>query len=163
MMRRIATTWLTLLLVATAVVGQQERVYTFHADISIELSGRIVVREEIKVYAAGIDFKRGITRSLPLTREGLRDKVSYKVQRVLRDGEEVDFFTEREGGALMVYLGDRDIYLEPGYYTYELFYSSDNQLGFFEEYDELYWNVNGLSDKPIDKVSCRVGYLMVLR
>ena len=155
-MRRFAFTCLALLLVATAVVGQQERVYTFHADISIEVSGRIVVREEIKVYAAGDEFKRGITRALPLTREGVRDKVSYKVQRVLQDGVEVNFFTEREGGYLMLYVGDRDVFLDPGYYRYEVFYTSDNQLGFFEEFDELYWNVNGLSDKPIDRVSCRV-------
>src|SRR5262249_23324937 len=31
--------------------------------------------------------------------------------------------------------------LPPGEHTYELRYRTDRQLGFFRDYDELYWNV----------------------
>jgi uncharacterized membrane protein YgcG len=42
-----------------------------------------------------------------------------------------------------VYIGAADVYLEEGYYTYRLRYRTDRQLGFFEDHDELYWNVTG--------------------
>lgn len=142
-----------------SLTAQEERVYTFHSDIDIQTDGKINIREEIKVYAAGNVFKRGITRALPVYRtnaDGKRVKVSYKIDKILKNGRKEKFFTKKEGGDLVIYVGKKNVILEPEYYTYEVFYSSKNQLGFFDEFDELYWNVNGASDNRTDMVSCRI-------
>ena len=42
-----------------------------------------------------------------------------------------------------MYIGDRDVYLTSGFYDYQISYRSSRQLGFFDDFDELYWNVTG--------------------
>ncbi len=141
------------------VMAQDEKVYTFHSDIRIDTSGVIAVREHIRVYAKGDVFKRGITRSLPLSRrdvDGNRINVNYNVSEVLQDGNPVNFFTKNEGGDLTIYVGEKDKFLQPGYYSYEILYETAGQIGFFTDYDELSWNVNALSDRTIDTVSAAI-------
>ncbi|MDY9918602.1 MAG: DUF2207 domain-containing protein [Proteiniphilum sp.] len=150
---------LLLLFSFTVLVAQEEKVYTFHSDINVDSSGVITVREHIRIYARGDLFKRGITRSLPLTRrdrEGNRIRMEYGVTEVRQDGNPVGFFTENEGGDMTIYVGERDILLQPGFYSYEIVYETAGQVGFFDEYDELSWNVNGESDRTIDSVSAVV-------
>ena len=72
------------------------------------------------------------------------------------DGKPVNYFTEKEGGDLVVYVGERDRYLSPGNYRYEILYETAGQIGFFADYDELSWNVNGLSEKTMDSVGAVV-------
>jgi hypothetical protein len=40
-------------------------------------------------------------------------------------------------------MGKKNVYLQPGEYTYTLTYRTDRQIGFFDDFDELYWNVTG--------------------
>ena len=35
------------------------------------------------------------------------------------------------------------MFLRPGEYTYTIRYRVDRELGFFKDFDELYWNVTG--------------------
>jgi hypothetical protein len=51
-----------------SIIAQEEKIYTFYSDVTIEESGMIRVKEEIRIFSKGDIFKRGITRSLPLTR-----------------------------------------------------------------------------------------------
>ena len=142
-----------------ALIAQEEKVYTFHSDISVDSSGIITVRENIRIYAKGDLFKRGVTRSLPLTRrdrEGSRIKMEYAVTEVLQDGNPTGFFTETREGNLVIYVGEKDIFLSPAFYSYEIVYETAGQVGFFADYDELSWNVNGESDRTIDSVSAVV-------
>ena len=139
-----------------ALIAQEEKIYSFHSDVEVEKSGIIQVREEIRIFSKGDIFKRGITRSLPLSRTDIQNnriRMDYTVSEVLMNDNPVNFFTEKEGGDLVIYVGERDIFLEPGFYNYEVHYETAGQIGFFEDYDELSWNVNGLSDKMIDSVS----------
>lgn len=141
------------------LMAQDEKVYTFHSDIRIDTSGVIAVREQIRVYAKGEVFKRGITRSLPLSRrdtDGNRISVNYNVTEVYQNGNPVNFFTKNEGGDLVIYVGEKNKLLQPGYYSYEILYETAGQIGFFTDYDELSWNVNAQSDKSIDTVSATI-------
>ncbi len=46
---------------------------------------------------------------------------------------------------------EKKVILPPGEYTYTFIYETDRQLGFFPEFDELYWNVTGNDwNFPID-------------
>lgn len=139
-----------------SIIAQEEKIYTFYSDVTIEESGMIRVKEEIRIFSKGDVFKRGITRSLPLTRRDIQNNrisIDYSVSEVLMNGSPVNYFTEREGGDLIIYVGDRNIFLDPGFYIYEIYYETAGQIGFYEDYDELSWNVNGISGKMIDSVS----------
>ncbi|MET0225400.1 MAG: DUF2207 domain-containing protein, partial [Dokdonella sp.] len=47
--------------------------------------------------------------------------------------------------------------LTPGEYAYELHYRTTRQLGFFDDHDELYWNVTGNGwEFPIDAASAAI-------
>ena len=142
-----------------SLTAQEEKMISFHADVSLGTTGMTTVREQIRIYAAGEIYKRGITRALPLSRRDRnnnRIKISYQMQEVLLEGRPVSFFTEKENDNLVIYVGEKDKLLEPGYYTYDILYETGGQVGFFEDYDELSWNVNGISDKTIDSVSAVV-------
>ncbi len=156
---RPVTILLLLIFSVLSLTAQEERMISFHADVSLDTTGITTVREQIRIYAAGEIYKRGITRALPLSRRDRDDnriKISYHVQEVLLEGRPVNFFTEKENDNLVIYVGEKDKLLEPGYYTYDILYETGGQVGFFEDYDELSWNVNGISDKTIDSVSAVV-------
>lgn len=44
---------------------------------------------------------------------------------------------------IRIYAGEESLYLDPGEYSYTFHYQTKRQLGFFTDYDELYWNVTG--------------------
>lgn len=158
-MRRILIGLILTMLLPVTLLSQEERIYTHHSDIVVDTSGVIRVSEKIKIFADGDLFKRGIARSLPRTRtdsENKRIKIQYDIIEVYKDGVEEPFFTEREGDYLVIYIGDKNRLLNPGFYEYEIVYESAGQLGFYEEFDELGWNVNGESDRPVDEVSCNI-------
>lgn len=136
--------------------AQEEKVYTFRSEVRVDTSGYISVREDVRVYVKGVIFKRGITRALPLIRsdkDGDKVPVDYDIESVKRDGEPESFFTEREGSDRVIYVGNKNVLLDNGWHVYTLDYKTAGQIGFFEGYDELTWNVNALSDYPLDTVS----------
>jgi len=151
-----------LLFCLTAVFGQQqkERVIRFHSDIQIDADGRIEVVEHIKLYAAGIDIKRGFARDLPLYREnkkGRRVRMDYKILSVRCNNVDTKYKTENENGNLAVYIGDEDVFLKAGEYDYIIRYQCYGHIGFFDDFDELYWNVTGTDWMfPIEKASAAI-------
>ena len=158
-MRSLLFTLLLAIAFPVALLSQEERIYTHHSDIVVDTSGVITINEKIRIYANGDLFKRGITRALPLTRtdaDGKRVKMNYSILEVYKDGEKESFFTEKEGGFIVLYVGNKNKTLSPGYYDYEIKYETGGQIGFFEDFDELGWNVNGESDRPVDLVSCEI-------
>jgi uncharacterized membrane protein YgcG len=55
------------------------------------------------------------------------------------------------------YVGSADRLVEPGRHEYQIRYRTDRQLGYFDDHDELYWNVTGNGwDLPIDAASAVV-------
>lgn len=143
----------------TGFVSGPEKILSFHADIDVDKNSGLSITEKIKVHSEGNEIKRGIFRSLPLVRN-LNDrtqKVKYNIVSVKKDGVDEDFHEEIEDGYLKVYVGNKDVILSPGDYNYEIKYTTEKQIGFFEKYDELYWNVNGNEwNFPVDSISATV-------
>jgi len=136
-----------------------ERIINFHANIDVDKNSGLNVTEKIKVHSLGDKIKRGIFRSLPLTRNlnNTTQKVQYNVIYVKKNGVDEDFHEEYEDGFLKIYVGNKDVILSPGDYDYEIQYTTEKQIGFFPKYDELYWNVNGNDwDFPVDSISARI-------
>lgn len=133
------------LFIGFQLFGQEEYIRSFHSDLQVDASGLLTVTETIEVYAAGDQIRRGIVRSLPLKGTDYRYKTvktEYKVIGVKMNGQDSPFFTDKSQGNLNINVGD-DTFLDPGWYTFEITYSAEGQLGYFDDYDELYWNVNG--------------------
>lgn len=138
---------------------ERERITNYDVVIQIEMDRSIMVTENISVYAAGSQIKRGITRSLPTSRnfQGKRKAMRYRIQEILRDGRKEAYHTKTEGGYKTLYIGEEDVYLSPGYYTYSITYKVPHQIALYENYDELYWNAIGTDVKfEVEKASCRV-------
>lgn len=127
--------------------GETEQIYRFHADLHIDTKGHLTVTETIRIYAKGDTFKRGIVRSLPTIRNinGSTIRVGYDVLSVKKNGQEENYLTKSGNIAETydIYVGEEDVLLSPGVYEYEITYKTTNQIGFFDQYDEIYWNVNG--------------------
>ncbi|MDR2918189.1 MAG: DUF2207 domain-containing protein [Tannerella sp.] len=123
-----------------------ERIQDFHSDIVIDTTGRVEITESITVYAEGIDIKRGIVRSIPIYRKdnnGRKKKMDFTVLSVLRDGKEEPYHTAIANDNKEIFIGNSEVLLEPGFYKYTIVYETYGHVGFFEQYDELYWNVTG--------------------
>ena len=52
-------------------------------------------------------------------------------------------YRKEDSGDIMLYLGSRDVFLTPGNYRYKIKYRASNQIGFYDDYDEIYWNALG--------------------
>lgn len=159
MMRSLATALLLLVMLATPSLAE-ERILAFHSDIEVLADGAMQVTETITVRAEQQQIKRGIYRDFPTDykdRLGNRYRVGFEVVAVLRDGRSEPWHTSNEGAGVRVYIGERDTNLDSGDYRYSLTYRTNRQLGFFDDHDELYWNVTGNDwDFPIDQVTARV-------
>lgn len=159
-MRNLTGTLLALLFLAPAPLVAAERIIAFHADIDVHADGAMSVIETITVRAEGHSIKRGIYRDLPTDYEnafGHRVTVAYTNVEVKRDGRPEPHHQERLSNGTRIYIGDENRFLKRGEYTYTLSYRTDRQLGFFDDHDELYWNVTGNGwSFPIDEASASV-------
>lgn len=141
------------------IVDSPEKILSFHSDIDVDKNSGITVTEHIKVHSLGVNIKRGIYRALPLSRNlnNKTKKVKYTILSIKKNGTEEDYHNKIEDGFLKIYVGNKDIILSPGDYEYEIKYTADHQIGFFNKYDELYWNVNGTYwDFDIDTISAKI-------
>ena len=153
------------MLVASVSVQAQEEYYaegilSFHAAISIDTSGLISITEHIKVFAAGDQIRKGIFRTIPVYRKdvhGHKKRVDITVNEVTKNGQQEPYVTLDEGENTKIRIGDKDIDLESGVYEYAIRYETRGHIGFFEDFDELYWNVTGNDwSLPIIKASASV-------
>lgn len=134
------------LLVLSTQVLAGEQITEFDSWVSIDRNGKITVIETISVVAEGNQIKRGIYRDFPTdytNRAGMHVKVGFRVLNIQRDGHSEPYHIKKMNNGVRIYIGDKDVFLKPGAYTYTLTYQTDRQVGFFVDYDELYWNVTG--------------------
>jgi len=137
-----------------------ERILDYSSDIIVNKDSSMLVTETIKVQAESININHGIYRDFPTKYKdsyGNNYSVDFDVLSVLKDDSSENFWTENISNGVRVYIGNKTVSLSPGIYTYTIKYSTSNQLGFFKDHDELFWNVTGNGwIFPIDKASARV-------
>jgi len=149
-----------LALLLVGAVSADERIHRYAVEITIQPDGSLFVAEIIDVRAEGSQIRRGIYRDFPTVYRdplGNRVTVPFEVVRVLRDGQPEPWHTENVTGGTRLYIGSASSLLNPGDYAYRIEYTTDRQLGYFDEHDELYWNVTGNDWAfPIDAVEATV-------
>ena len=117
-----------------------EQINRFESVVEVQTNGDVIVTETINVIVEGNQIRRGIFRDLPryFEGDGERYEYAYHVLGVRRNGEREPYDTENEGNAHRILIGDEDVMLDHGSHTYEIRYRVDNQVRYFEAYDEVY-------------------------
>lgn len=137
-----------------------ERITSFDSRVTIEKNGLLTVIETISVVVEGKQIKRGIYRDFPTkyTNKASRYmRVGFTLLEVQRNEQPEPFHTEQISNGVRIYIGDKNTFLEHGSHTYTIIYRTDRQIGFFFDYDELYWNVTGNDWAfPIDKATATI-------
>jgi len=155
----LTAAWLLGLAVAGGAQAR-ERIVDFESEIWVHPDSTMTVRETITVAAEGRSIKRGIYRDFPTTykdRFSNKIKVGFDVLRVLRDGRPEPYHSERIANGVRLYIGDKDVFIPKGQHVYTIDYQTNRQLGYFDAFDELYWNVTGNGwDFEIERAGARV-------
>jgi hypothetical protein len=124
-----------------------ELIADFHSDIALQTDSSLLVTETISVVAGGNQIRHGIYRDFP-TRyaDQLNNRyvVGFQMLSATRDSAYEPFRVEDYANGKRIYLGSPNAVVPVGRHVYTITYTTNRQLGFFEDHDELYWNVTGL-------------------
>lgn len=138
--------WFLICVAATTGVSAEERILEFGSDIRVAADGELQITESIRVRAEGDRIRRGIYREFPTRyrdKRGREVRVPLDVISVRRNGREEPWHIESIGNGKRIYFGSAGAFLEPGVHSYELVYRTERQVGFFDGFDEIYWNASG--------------------
>jgi uncharacterized membrane protein YgcG len=159
-MKRLAVLVAAVVTLLSSLALADERITDYASDISVAQTGALTVTETISVISEGDQIRHGIFRDFPTiydAKDGRRVHVGFDVLNATRDGHAEPYSVESIDAGKRVKIGDADILVEPGAHTYTLTYATDRQIGFFSDYDELYWNATGNFWKfPIDHAEATV-------
>jgi uncharacterized membrane protein len=130
----------------------------FHSSITVSEDSSFTVKETIDV-----EFHRprhGIYREIPFKYTddlGKTIRTPLEVQSVTdRSGKNRKYRVKRTGNVVNIRIGDADTYVS-GNQIYVITYEVENAILFFDNHDELYWNVTGNYWKaPIKEASADV-------
>ena len=123
----------------------EEKIDSFNARVEINKDSSINVEETI-VYNFGSLRRHGIYRDITYKYKarGGNYKLRFSnVNVVDEEGNQYTFTTSKSGSDVKIKIGDADKYVT-GIKTYIISYKVERALNFFDDYDELYWNVTGL-------------------
>ncbi len=158
MNRLLAVVLVFLSMIPSALAA--ERILSFDSQIVVYPNASVSVTETITVVVEGEEIKRGIYRDFPTrykTSSGLNKNVDFEVIQILRDGKPEPWHTATYVGGERIYIGRESYFLPRGTYTYTIKYQVDRVVGYFDSFDEIFWNVTGNEWAfPIEKASARV-------
>jgi len=149
---------LTLILFVSPSFAQYFTINRYHSDIMIDRDSSFVVKETIEVT---FDRPRhGIYRELPFK---YREEVGHVIKtptRVLSvkdgSGKEWKYQVSKKDHMIQIRIGDPKQFVKDRQ-TYVITYEVENAILFFDDHDELYWNVTGNDWKaPIEEASANV-------
>ncbi|WP_321499125.1 DUF2207 domain-containing protein [Breoghania sp.] len=144
----------------SAPVGAQEQITRFDVTIRVEADGSLLVTENITAVAEGREIKRGIYRDIPLTFEsadGASRRVGFDLLSIRRDGKDEAYRENQTREGVRIYIGAADTLLAHRAHTFTIAYRTTRQIRFFDDHDELYWNVTGQEWAfPIERATARI-------
>ncbi|MBP9764936.1 DUF2207 domain-containing protein [Candidatus Babeliales bacterium] len=148
------------LLIFSSALNAQERITFFRSNIHVRTDATMLVTETIEVSSEQRQIIHGIVREFPTTysyNHILQYVVGFKIISVQHNDQPVSYHVKNVSNGKLLYIGDKNIVLPTGKHTYTITYETSRQIGFFKDFDELYWNVTGNGWRlPIDKVQARV-------
>jgi uncharacterized membrane protein YgcG len=143
---------------ASGFSGRELRIENFQAEVIVSKDGSIDVTENIQAHFLGGPW-HGLYRTIPVeyvTPQGLNYSLFLDIKQITDgSGRRLRFETSRERHyrKLKIYIPNADNSVQ----TIAIHYTVSDALRFFEDHDELYWNVTGDEwDVPIQAASARV-------
>lgn len=125
----------------------QERIVSFISDVRVLTNGDLDVTETITIHSEGNQFRRGIFRDFPTSyrrrSDGTNVIVGFDVISVTRNGQPENYTTESYSNGVRTRIGRADVLIPRGQHVYAIRYRTTRQVGFFDKFDELYWNATG--------------------
>lgn len=157
MRSRLAAFALLVCMAAPAAAARTLVIERFDATIDVAASGTITVDEVIRPRFTG--SWNGIYRTIPVeyrTPQGLNYTLRLRIVSVTDEtGSDLRYETSRQRGYLKIKIWVPDA--TDATRTVHLRYRVANALRFFDDHDELYWNVTGVEwDAPIEAASAEV-------
>ena len=147
MLRRFPNLFFYFIILASSGLSEtlfsSERTLEYKSTLKVEVNGKLEVTEEIIIIAKGRKIKRGIYRDFPTTykdKAGNRVRVDFIVKEVLRDGLPKPYTILNKSNGKRGRIGSNNVFLSLGKHIYTLKYQTNRQIGFFKEYDEIYFN-----------------------
>ncbi len=151
---------LALLLLTASPATAEETIRAFGTTIFVKQDGSLDVVERIAVDVENVAIRHGIFRDFPTrytTPNGGRMKVGFTFVEAKLDSGPVESKVETRSNGVRIKLGSADSIVPPGLHLYQIHYRVTRELGYFRDYDELYWNVTGNGwDFPIARAGVQV-------
>jgi uncharacterized membrane protein YgcG len=151
---------LTLFFALPGTARAEERILDFDSRIAIQRDGSMDVVETIRVQVENVAINRGIFRDFPTRYNGSRGqriKVGFDLISTERNGRPEPSKLERMANGVRVRIGNPDVVIPVGEHVYRISYRTTRQLGQFDDFDELYWNVTGNGWRfAIDRASATI-------
>src|SRR6266853_1349878 len=142
----------------SAYSTRELRIENFHSETLVMPDGAIDVTENIQAHFIGGPW-HGLYRTIPVeyvTPQGLNYSLFLEVKRVTDgSGRTLKYETSRvrHYRKLKIYVPDADDSTQ----TISIAYSVSDALRFFDDHDELYWNVTGDDwDVPMQAANARI-------
>ena len=140
--------------------ARAEEIKNFHSEIFINRDGTIDVREDIE-YDFQYAERHGIYRDIPYNYDFGYKRYSIKLDvKDVTDfnGSPYKYEVSSGGGYIHIRIGDPDKTVT-GVHGYSIQYTVRGAIAFFEDHDELYWNVTGNEWRvPIMRASASVAF-----
>lgn len=138
----------------------EERITRFVSDVAVQKDSSVQVTETIDVNAEHDRINHGIFRDFPTryrTRHGGQMHVGLTFVGATLDGKPVKASTSLIVRGTRIRIGDPDTLVPIGPHEYVIRYRATREVGFFPDYDELYWNATGNGwIFPIDVARARI-------
>ncbi|HEY1707692.1 MAG TPA: DUF2207 domain-containing protein [Rhizomicrobium sp.] len=149
MLRRFAVLVVALFAFLPAFARAQdhggERITNYMSDVTVSENGTLTVVETITVNSLGEQIRHGIFRDFPTTytKDGNTFRVGFSVISVTMDGQPEHYTVSGIDAGKRIKIGDADTLLQNGLHVFVITYTTTRQIGFFDKFDEIYWNVTG--------------------
>lgn len=127
-----------------AHAGDTEQILRFAADIQISEDATVAVTETI-TYDFGPYERHGIFRTIPVAYKARGGNYTLSLSHIAvtdENGTPQTFDVAKSGGYQEIKIGDADVLLT-GERTYNISYTVDRAINYFDDHDEFYWNVTG--------------------
>lgn len=129
-----------------AMAQTLETIPNFEVDITIKKNSQVRVAETI-TYDFGENERHGIFRTIPVRYERNGADRSIRISDITvtdKQGAAIRTAVSYSGDNVEIRIGDPDVTVT-GAHTYVINYTVARAINFFEQHDELYWNVTGNS------------------
>ncbi|NLX74912.1 MAG: DUF2207 domain-containing protein [Synergistaceae bacterium] len=151
---------LLLLIIPLHSATALEVLESYDVVIIINQDSSLSVTEKIRAKVENVTIKRGIVRTFPVTYKNNKGKtthVTWDIEDVSLNDKPIKWTLSKNGRYKDLRIGDPNKIIPPGIHTFTITYNTKKQLGFYDNHDELYWNVTGNQWAfPIIKASCTV-------